>query len=190
MRLLACLFALLLPKCALAATLLFTIPSTGQDRSMIWDPDAGDSVLHVDCTGTAAIHDSILVRLYGQPVTGGGFRVIDSHWAVDRFGAADSFATPWPGNFYVTTANHVGESCASAVVTILPSDLTAVEPTADSDPIVSCRLFNVRGALVAWLPRTAWSERILRVALPSGIYWIKAITASRHALVRRILVLR
>lgn len=181
---------LLFPTVSLATTLTFTLPTTGQDRWVEWDPELAESVLHVTCDGSGIISDSLFVRLYGQPVTGGGFRLVGSHVASGRKGQTDSLTVPWPGNFYLTVSNGFGESCASNTVTVMPTDLTGVEE-AENDPVVACLLFDVRGRYVRKVDPKRWRDRTWTdLPLATGIYWLRATTKAGVRQTRRVVVLR
>jgi hypothetical protein len=90
--------------------------------------------------------------LYGQPVTGGGFRRVDSLDARGHEGLRDSFVVTVSGNYYVTARNNVGESCAPpAPITVYVDGVpTSVDPTPlpKPDPIVDWKLFDARGRKV------------------------------------------
>jgi hypothetical protein len=134
---------------ALVATLYFTLPSTGQYRS-VSTPDYLGDTLHVDCLGGPAIHGLQKAYLWGQMLRGGGFAVVDSHSVVGNEGKPDSFKVLVSGNYYVTTRNNVGQSCAPAspVKVILESVLTGVPTDAATDPVISWTLFSPWGAKV------------------------------------------
>jgi hypothetical protein len=179
---------MLLPILGQASTLTFTLPTQARAQWIEWDPELQDSVLHVECFGTAALHDSLLVKLYGQPITGGGFKLIAWHSTL-AFGQPDSFVAPWPGNFYVTASNRAGESCASDPVTVMPTDVTGVLEI-EGERVLFCRLFDIHGRSVRSLPPDAWSREVFSFGLASGVYWLRATTSRGKHWTRKVVILR
>lgn len=123
----------------------------------------GDSVTFVDCARpdtTKPIRHLRKVYLYGQPITGGGFRLVDSLDVRGREGLLDSIPIPYPGNFYVRSTNLVtgdtlGWSCESDVVTVYPDVTTGVEvdtTRAAPFPPIAPTWHDVQGRRV-WTPR-------------------------------------
>jgi hypothetical protein len=152
---------------ALVAVLYFTLPSTGQYRYVSSKPDElGDSV-HLECVGGPAIHGLRTAYLWGQGLRGGGFAVIDSHSVVGMEGRPDSFRVLVSGNYFVTTRNSVGKSCAPAspVKVLLETVLTGVPVDAASDPVTSWTLFSPLG-------------RRVRDFSASGVYFAKLLRRS------------
>jgi hypothetical protein len=153
---------------ALVATLFFTLPNTGQNRYVQPNPDSPADSLRVECIGGPAIHGLRTAYLWGQPLRGGGFAVIDSHTVAGKEGTLDSFRVAVSGNYYVTTRNGVGNSCAPSlpVTVLLENTLTDVpaSPAAD-DPVVSWTLFSPLGARV-------------REFRASGVYFAKLVRRS------------
>src|SRR5258705_7096763 len=133
---------------ALVATLYFTLPSTGQHRYMQYSPEDPKDSLHVECLGGPAIHGLKAAYLMGAALGGGGFAVVDSHSVVGREGQPDSFRVLLSGNYFVTTRNGVGKSCApsSPLRIILEPVLTDVPTSAAADPVVAWTLFSPLGA--------------------------------------------
>lgn len=134
---------------ALVATLYFTLPSTGQHRYVDTTPDAlGDST-HIECAGGPAIHGLRTAYLWGQTMTSGRFAVVDSHSVVGWEGKPDSFKVTATGNYFVTTRNTVGQSCApTSPIQVILGTTTNVEAEAAIDPVVSWTLFSPLGAKV------------------------------------------
>lgn len=152
---------------ALVATLYFTLPSTGQLRYMQYDPNNPKDSLRVECVGGPAIHGLKTVFLWGALLRGGGFAVVDSHSVVGKEGKPDSFKVALSGNYYVTTRNSIGLSCApsSPVRVVLEPVLTDVPTEAAADPVVGWTLFSPLGAKV-------------REFRASGIYFAKLMRRS------------
>lgn len=160
---------------ALVATLYFTLPSTGQYRYVdTTGEDQGDT-LHVECVGGPVIHELQTAYLWGATLKGGGFAVIDSHSVVGMEGRPDSFNVRLSGNYYVTTRNNVGQSCAPAspVTILLETTLTGVPTDAANDPVVSWTLFSPLGAKV-------------RDFRASGVYFAKLVRRSGHTERRKV----
>ena len=142
-------------------TLLFTLPSTGQNKWVAPSAD-GDSV-HVECSGGQAIHQLATARLYFVPVTGGGWRLIAEHGVSGREGQPDSFVVDnGPGgHYYVTATNPKGESCASPDIYVPGSVTTGVDPTVRPPSPVRVQTFDVQGRLCRSLVRSGiYFERI------------------------------
>lgn len=134
---------------ALAAAIFFTLPSTGQHHWVVPDKDA-DS-LQVECAGGDPLKALQTAYLWGQSLNGGGFTVVDSHSVIGLEGKPDSFTVTRSGNYYVTTRNLVGMSCApEKPVTILMESILTDVPTsaAEASPVVSWKLFTARGTSV------------------------------------------
>jgi hypothetical protein len=150
---------------ALVATLYFTLPSTGQNRYVTSKPDElGDSI-HVECIGGPAIHGLRTAYLWGQGLRGGGFAVVDSHSVAGMEGRPDSFRVLVSGNYFVTTRNSVGKSCAPAspVKVMLETVLTGVPADAAADPVTSWTLFSPLGRRVRDFSATGvYFAKILR----------------------------
>lgn len=99
---------------------------------------------------------------------------MDSHSVVGRAGLPDSFRTPGPGTFFVTTRNEVGMSCAGPQVTIMPDVTTGVEPDPLAHHLARCALYDIHGRLVASMQGEACWRRVMRNRdLASGVYWVK-----------------
>lgn len=179
--------------------LVFTLPSHGQYH---WTESGSDDSLHVECAGGPEIRELQSVYLWGQPVSGGGFALLDSHLVVGMEGLPDSFPTPFPGHFYVMARNAVGLSCASNLVTVPPDVLTGVEVSPQaSDPVLLVHLFDVRGRLVGKFPPHVWhGEIVMRfwelrpwmagLVLPSGIYFMRGKTKRGYLTPRKVLVVK
>ena len=152
---------------ALVATLYFTLPSTGQNRYMQYDPNNPGDSLRVECVGGPAIHGLKTVYLWGALLRGGGFAVVDSHSVVGKEGKPDSFKVALSGSYYVTTRNSIGLSCApsSPVRVVLEPVPTDVPTQAATDPVVAWTLFSPLGAKV-------------REFRASGIYFAKLLRRS------------
>jgi hypothetical protein len=88
----------------------------------------------------------------------------------------DSFQAPWPGHFYVTTRNPIGQSCASNLVYVATDVITSV-PGQVTTTRGRPRIFDVQGRLVTG-------------PLASGVYWRRVIDPDGTETVRRIVVLR
>jgi hypothetical protein len=82
-------------------------------------------------------------------------------------GRPDSFRVLVSGNYFVTTRNSVGRSCAptSPVKVLLETVLTGVPTDAASDPVTSWTLFSPLGARV-------------RDFSASGVYFAKLLRRS------------
>lgn len=116
---------------------------------MVYEPQSGDSLVAVECSGGGPTADLDSVRLYGWPLTG-GFGPLQSHSARNREGQPDSFVVdPGPGTTYYATAIDTAgnESCPSNTV-FLPGTVTGVNPGPGDDPVVSVRAFDVHGRQV------------------------------------------
>jgi len=143
-------------------TILFTLPTTQQARWTVFDPDLGDSVVVGDCEsdGVQAIHQIIAARLYFNPVTGGGWRVIAQQGVAGLEGQTCEFTVDSGpgGHYYVTTTNPAGESCASNEIYIPGSVVTGIDPTTKPPHVTSVRTFDIQG-------------RPIRGPTASGIYF-------------------
>lgn len=161
--------------------IVFTLPSTGQNRYMAWDETAQESVLVVECSGSQAIHQLSTARLYFYPLTGGGWRLAQEHGVPGREGQADSFVVdPGPGgHYYLTVTNPVAESCASPLVYVPGSIVTGVGSPDDADrsPITKTEIFDVRG-------------RLCRSLVRSGIYFRRTTYANGHTVTKRVVLLK
>jgi hypothetical protein len=183
----------------IAATwLLFTLPESGQLVYTV--PDLSGDSIRVECSGGPVIRSLLTARLYGSAVTGGGFHLVSEHDVLGMEGMPDSFPVPWPGAFYVTTTNNVGESCASELVRIAPPDVTAVgTPDETLDAVVTCVLFDVHGRRVGSFPGSVWRLPMLSGAhlaagvhgrLPSGVYWMRGRTEGGRLVRKRVVLVR
>lgn len=152
--------------------LIYTVPSTGK----LYVISEGDT-LGVECTGGPQINQVRDAYLWGQSNAGGGFVLIASHSIAGKEGMPDSFPVPFAGNFYVMVDNPVGLSCASNTVTVLPDDITAVEPEPPVDYIVEVLVFDVRG-------------RRVHAPLSSGIYFSKQRWKSGKTEIKKIVILK
>lgn len=151
---------------ALAATLLITLPSTGQKRTVVPNPSNPADSIQVECAGGPAIRGLQTVYLWGQSLSGGGFAVVDSHRVVGMEGRADSFVVTKSGNYFVTTRNTVGKSCApDRPLTVILGSPTDVPVSEANDPVVSWTLFSPLGAKV-------------REFRATGVYFAKLIRRS------------
>jgi hypothetical protein len=162
---------------AQAQWLSYTAPAAVQDRWYVVDPVAGDSTIFIECSGDRPIPPGPLTAyLWGYRTSGGGWTMAESH-AVSP-GAPDSFAIPYPGHFYVITANAAGPSCASEVMELPPPIITTVPYVPPPDRVVAVRLYDVQGRLVRGKPRA------------SGVYFRRTVWLSGRRDVARVVVVR
>jgi len=146
----------------LAVTLYFTVPGSGQ------------SAAPTTCSGGPVIHGLRTAYLWGQGMGGGGFAVVDSHNVMGMEGTPDSFQVNATGNYFVTTRNNIGTSCApGSPVSVVVGDPSGVEVVAGSDPIVSWTLFSPLGAKV-------------KDFRASGVYFAKLQRRSGHVEHRKV----
>ncbi len=132
----------------------------------------------VECSGGQAIHQLATVRVYFNPVTGGGWRRVAEMGVAGMEGRPDSITVDSGpgGHYYVTTTNPAGESCASPVIYVPGSVVTGIEPEVAARP-ATIRIFDVQGRLV---------HRVTR----SGVYFEKRETADGVVSVRRVVLVR
>lgn len=147
-------------EAALTATLLFTVPSKGRAA---W---TSNDTSYVECSGGPAITSLLKSRLFYQPSTGGGYRMLLEKSATGKAGMPDSFVfDPGAGgHFYVVATNGAGTSCASNVVYVRGSTVTGIESEEalrPGDRLTSSRIFDVQGRQM---------QASLK-ALRSGVYW-------------------
>ena len=146
----------------MAVTLYFTVPSSGKTS--------------VDCNNGPVVHGIRAAYLWGQGMGGGGYAVVDSHSVVGREGFPDSFQVNATGNYFVTTRNNIGTSCApGSPVSVVVGDPTGVPTSAQSasDPVVNWALFSPLGAKV-------------KEFRASGVYFAKIVRRSGHVEQRKI----
>lgn len=177
---------------ARSATLTCTAPTSGQRWSRVFDPEIGDSTNSVDCGGGPALHDSMWVTLWRQPLTGGGYSPSDSAFVAP--GDSVRFFSVGPGHYYAIARNGIGQSCVTqAPVYVPPPVVTGIPTEPEAGDVVLVRLFRVSGQQVATLPGTVWDrlwkengvmERslLLRAVtqgrLAAGVYFARAVTRS------------
>lgn len=145
-----------------------------------YDRTLGTDSLVVECSGGPAITTLRAAYLWGQPLTGGGWRIVDSLAVVGMEGQADSFPAPWAGHFYVTTRNGAGLSCASNPAYIPDSTVTTGVGEGNGgpyDPMVRSRLFDVHG-------------RVVTGPLGAGVYFEKRWHRSGRTTTRKVAVLK
>jgi len=181
-----------------------TAPTGSKNVWMVFDPDVGDSVQQVECSGGPALHDSMWVVLYWQRLSGGPPTPQDSA----RVSPGDSvkFNIPGPGHLYATARNSAGTSCVTGIVYVPPSDPTGVPVEESAERVLTCALFDVQGRRVAWLPGSVWYEMRGRTVigrdllargvtlgrLARGVYFMKGRTLAGRwtAGARRVVVVR
>lgn len=165
---------------ATIATLVFTLPSTGQHRWV--NPLDGVDSVHVECSGTDSIHELHTAYLWGSLLTGGGYAVRDSHSVVGREGQQDSFTVTQPGHYYVTTRNTAGMSCAGNEVYVPPDTTVTSVPIEERTHgrVVSRRLYSV-----------LWGRPVdLNSHIASGVYWEKRKYQDGFESKRKIVIVR
>lgn len=134
----------------------------------------------MECSGGPAIQSLRAAYLWGMPLSGGPWRIVDSLQVSGMEGQADSFPAPWAGHFYVTTRNGAGLSCASNPAYIPDSTVTTGVGEGNggqSDPMVRSRLFDVRGRVVTGNPA-------------AGVYFEKRWYRSGRTTTRKVAVLK
>jgi hypothetical protein len=131
----------------MAGWLLFTVPS--------FSAYSDDTT--ATCEAWQPTQDLAWVRLYGYPVTGGGWRLVDSVDVRGMEGQEDSIAAPWDGHFSVQPVDTAGNAgCWSEVAYIGP--ITGVTP-GDGWPnpprMLSMRWYDIQGKRIDWPPATS-----------------------------------
>jgi hypothetical protein len=126
--------------------LLFTVPS--------FSAYSDDTT--ATCDAWLPTQDLAQVKLYGYPITGGGYRLVDSVDVRGEEGQTDSIPVPWEGHFYVIASDTAGNrSCASNEAYVGP--ITGVTP-GDGWPnpprMLSMRWYDIQGRRFDWPPRT------------------------------------
>lgn len=161
----------------LAATLLWTNPSSGQ-RVWIEPSEDGDSI-RVECSGGPAIHQLQAIELWFYPNTGGGWRKIAEKTATGREGQPDSitFDQGGGGHAYVIARNPIGRSCASTPVYVSGSIVTGIPDGPPPDILLSRRFFDVNG-------------RLVRDPNRSGIYFRRDRYVSGLVTTKKVLLLK
>ena len=180
----------MLPVTARATTLVYTSPCYLMWSGKVWDEVHLDSIPATSCAPGDSAREHIWVSLWKHSGLPGATAVpVDSHLVAPC--REDSFLGQGPGHYYLKTRNSAGPGCASVGLTIMPGDLTGVDPS-PVDPIMAIMLFDVRGRRVATIDRMWWNYRILpRRDLPSGVYFLRAITKGHRILPdRKVMVLR
>lgn len=177
---------------AAAATITFTIPTTGQLRTV--DPSLGSDSVRVECLGGPAVGvDS--TKLYGW-VWGIPHRPDDpmpflrSHYVRGSASPQDTF-TVGPGLYDIRAKNGAGEGCATDPITVRPdSSATGVpiEETGQARP--RWLVFDVRGRLLLELEGgTVNAGRLRRTELATGIYFVRRRERPKEP-ARKVLLIR
>lgn len=198
----AFLVAFILALDARGATLTCTAPTSGQ----LWVLDA-DSAWTAECSGGPALHDSMWVVLWKQPLTGGGYARSDS--ARTAPGDSVHFFGIGPGHYYATARNSIGQSCVTqAPVYVPPLDPTGVPTEPAQGEVVLVRVFRVNGQQAALLPGWVWDrlwkahgimERSLLLRgvtegrLAAGVYFVRGVTRAGtllHEGAKKVVLLR
>ena len=160
----------------LAAVIVFTLPTSGQLK--VVTPSAQGDSIGYECSGGQAIHQLTTATLYFIPLTGGGWRAVQSHSIAGKEGRPDSFAVSMGGHYYVTASNPVGESCASEMAYVVDPTVTGIDPDQQSyDRIVRSELFDVQG-------------RRIQKQYRSGVYWSVDIYASGRIVAHKKVLLK
>lgn len=132
------------------------------------------------CDAYQPTQDLATMYLYGYPITGGGYRLVDSLDVRGREGQLDSMPVPWDGHFYAIASDTAGNrSCASNEAYI--GLTTAVEP-GDGWPnpprLLSMRWYDIQGRPTGWPPPS------------SGVYWQVFDWSNGIRKVRRLVYLK
>jgi hypothetical protein len=164
----------MLAEAAIAVTLHFTLPSTGQ---RVW---TSNDTSYVECDGGPAVNLQ-KARLYWQPATGGGYRLLLEKDVAGKAGRPDSFTFDRGpgGHAYVVATNAAGVSCPSNVVWVPGQTITEV-PTGESGPgdaVVSSRYYDVQG------------RRIVKPGR-SGVYWRIDVTRSGATRKKKLVIVK
>lgn len=165
---------------ACGAVLTYTLPALNAQSDSSCTA-AGDSLT-----------DLYWLRLWGYPITGGGWRVYRDKTVIGREGQPDTLEVSPGWSYYVTTFDHSGnQSCPSAIVSV-PGTATDVQPLVQD--IFSRRdIFNASGQLVraglsAW---ARWDERNnAGVRVASGVYFDRRLWRSGIKIVQRHVIIR
>jgi hypothetical protein len=128
--------------------LYFTVPAMNAYTE-------GDSVYI--CTNGDSTRDVSMVYLHGYPITGGGYRIVDSLDVRGHEGEMDSIPYPWEGHYYLTTSDNTGEAtCESNEVYVGPiTGVSEGDGWPGAPRLLSMRYYDISGREIDWPPRTS-----------------------------------